>query len=244
MELLRSIMDVFKNPEPALALQLADRLVHRDEHDEAIEMLTQAAARFDNSKLPSSHLPIEKILQMKINAARYEMDAERDYEGNDLPPSNGRCEEAVRYYLSSTEKASPADNTVVKLRYELAEHFFDMMLGGYAIDVCVRALEGVLAGVIEPGREVSLDFLQDYGTLIKNTKKMIAYDIKDIKEDMQKGGDEHSWRPWAELPMHEQAHRRVEEAERLLKDIRAKRPVPKGPVKKIAVVPPVRGPKF
>lgn len=210
-------MDIYKSPEPVLALALARRLANHDRY-EAIDMLKQAEARCNDSSIPVGERPVELILQMKLNAARYLMRAEQCYDDTAMPPSENLCEEAVGFYFWSTPGSSAADDTVMKLYCELAEHLHSLLLYGHAMDVCVRALEG--ARNANFAKTVSVDVLKDFGELINEVKETLADDINDIKEDMQKGGEEElSWRPWAELPSLEKDSRRAGEAGRLCNEV-------------------------
>lgn len=210
-------MDIYKSPEPVLALALAGCLAKHDP-DEAIDILKQTEARCNDSSIPVGERSVELISQMKLNAARYLINAEQDYDDTALPPSESLCEEAVGYYFWSIPGSSAADDTVMKLYYELAGHLDGLMLYGHAVDVCVRALQGARNAHFT--KTVSPDVLEDFGNLINDVKATLAGYINNIKEDMQKGGEkEHSLRPWAELPQLEKESRRAGEAGRLCNEL-------------------------
>lgn len=211
-------MDVYKHPEPVLALALAATLAKSDP-DEAVEILKQAAARCDDSSIPVRKRPVDTIVQMKFNAARYLIDAERErgYDDTAMPPSESLCKEAVGFYLSLPE-ADFTDFTVMRLCYELAEHLHSLLLYGHAMDVCIWTLDMATRSFLV--ETVSRDVLKDFGTLINQVKATLAHYISDIKEDMQEGGEEeHSRRPWAELPRLEKESRRAVEARRLCNQV-------------------------
>ncbi|KAF4545467.1 uncharacterized protein LTHEOB_5300 [Lasiodiplodia theobromae] len=216
-KLARSIMDVYKHPEPVLALALAARLARHDP-DEAIDILKQAEARCNDSSIPVGERPVELILQMKLNAARYLIDSEQSYDDTAMPPSERLCTEAVWYYFWQIPESSAADDTVMKLYYELAEHLHSLELYGHAMDICIRALEG--ARNVDFTKAVSPHVLEEFGDLINEVKSALVLYINNIKEDMQRGGEEeHSWTPWAELPRLEKECRRAREAGRLCNQV-------------------------
>ncbi|KAF4545444.1 Map kinase kinase kinase win1 [Lasiodiplodia theobromae] len=221
-ELARSILDVCTSPEPLLALPLADHLAGGGDYEEAIKVLTQAAAPFDNQSLSNEEL-IKQILQIKVNAARYLVEDEQEYMDTAQPPSNDLYEDAVRFYLYSTPGRDLADDTVMNLRYEFAEHCYEILLESHAMEACIRALEGAMMAK----NDASLDILKKYVDLIEDTKKRLAHKINSIRADKERGTGEHTVWAWAKLPTFEQAYSRAEEARRFHDDLWAQCRVPK-----------------
>lgn len=213
-ELARSILDVCTSPEPLLALPLAEHLAGGGDYEEAIKVLTQAAAPFNNQPLSDEEL-IKQILQMKVNAARYSVEDERDYIDPAPPPSDDLYEDAIRFYLCSTPGRDLADDTVMNLRYEFAEHCYDIVHESHAMEACIRALRDAMMAE----NDASPDVLKNYVDLIEDTKKRLACRINDIKADKERGTGEHSLWAWAKLPAFEHAFSRAEEARRLHDDL-------------------------
>lgn len=227
VEVLDSIMDVFKRPKPVLALPLAQCLASNYHHcTKAIEILTKAASRFDTPSLPISRENTAFTMRMKIAAARYVVRIEVSSMDDAPPPSHDRYEDVIRFYLRFVDGAEPADKVVLDLRYELAKHLHSCYLRhvGHAMDVCVRALDEAKCS----GGEILLGHLKDYCKLIEAAKKHLALDIHSIRKHMWEG-KEHGWQRWARLPMLEQAFHRATEARRLCNHLWADRCVEEDP---------------
>lgn len=218
-ELARSILDLCTSPEPLLALPLAEHLAGGGDYEEAIKVLTQAAAPFNNQSLSDEEL-IQQILQMKVNAARYSVEDERDYMDTAPPPSGDLYEDAIRFYLCSTPGRGLADDTVMNLRYEFAEHCYDIVHESHSMEACI----GALGDAMMAENDVSLDILENYVNLIEDTKKNLAYRINSIKADKERGTGENSLWAWAKLPTFEQAYSRAEEARSFHDNLWAKYP--------------------
>ncbi|KAF4545468.1 Map kinase kinase kinase win1 [Lasiodiplodia theobromae] len=222
-EVLDFIMDVFERPKPILALPLAECLASDYHHyTKAIEILTEAASRFDTPSLPISQENTAFTMRMKIAAARHVARIEGSYMDDALPPSHDRYEDVIRFYLRFVDGAKPADKVVLELRYELAKHLHSCYLRhvGHAMDVCVRALEEAKWS----GGEVLLGHLKNYCKLIEAAKEHLALDIHSNRKHMWEG-KEHGWARWARLPMLEQAFHRATEARRLCNHLWAERQV-------------------
>lgn len=206
-------MDVYKHPHPSLAFHLAECLTKYYHHyTEGIEILTEAASRFDPALVSIKQNSSAWTLKMKIFAARYMVKLEGDCMDDALPRSHSLYEDAIDFHLRFVKEATPADNLILDLRYELATHLHSLCFSheGQAMDVCVRTLEEA----IEARREVPLKFLKKFAGLIEETKEDVARDLHEIKEHMWEG-EECEWAPWARLPSLEQAFHRATEARRL-----------------------------
>lgn len=212
-EVLNFIMDGFKRPKPVLALPLAKCLASNYHHyTKAIEILTEAASRFDTPLLPISRENTAFTMRMKIAAARNMVRIEGSSMDDALPPSHDGYEDVIQFYVRYVDRAKLADKVVLELRYELAMHLHSLYIRheGHAMDVCVRALEEAK----EARREVPLEFLKKLGELIEAAKEHLALDIYEIRKHMWER-KEHGWARWARLPMLEQAFHRATEARRL-----------------------------
>lgn len=205
-ELVRSIMDVYTVPDPVLALPLAKCLAHSYKYSQAIEILKKSADTFTQLTPPSEQQLIEvvTVLQMKMAVARYTARLRAGSKEESLAFTKSHYEEAIRFYLCSMPDASLADKTAMTLRHELAKYYSHFDFYRDAMDLCIQAL----IDAIDAEGEIAPDVWRDYGELIQKTKKTLSHLINDINEDKLKG-KERSWRPWADLPMYEEAYHRA-----------------------------------